>query len=421
MKNYIIIGLITAAFFSSCKKEPDAGKEETSSPDSPAIVVKEKAGFTAVFDDVQLLSSATGAGPSMGIADFMLETNDNLNIVYYTMTPLQQGDMYGYIRKTKNLKTKEIITLPQYADDLSSFSVFTIKSERRELLLQTFKPYSNFYTYAIGGRQQFSSSLEYGGDFDLNISQGNPIGAPDMGFYVPAMNIEGININDNGFGTFTLGTETPSYLTSIVKPIFYGISNSSKVPVIKVFLEGRTKAQGNSTSTMIRTDSALVYNVDLNKLSERTLVDKIPVSGFTAKNKTSTLRHYSTDGKIMGLLIKDEVTKNYWTLSYDSNTGKLSKGLNNASLDYSGDGSDIDLDEFGNIYYTGLAGNGTNDKGVSIYKKGIDGTISLIGSDDFLKFGEVIKLRILMGKVYFALKGRKTGTNYYQLSILKQN
>ena len=421
MKKHILIVLFATALLASCKKENGAGKEEPTSGDTPAIVVKENAGFKAVFDDVQLLSSATAASPTMGIADFMLEANDNLNVVYYSMTPLQQSDAYSYIRKTKNLKTGEIVPLPQYADDLQTLSVSTIRRAGKEILLQTFKPYSNFFTYAVYSRQQFSNAITFSGDFDLEISQANPIGTPDMGFYYPALNMEGVSRNDNGFAHFTLGVPNPNYLASVVNPISYSTSNNTGVPIIKTFLDGRYVAQGNSTASVIRSDSALVYNVNIGNVSERTLVDKVAISGFIATHQTSTLRHYSVDGKIMGMLIKDEVTQKYWTLSYNSNTGKLTKGLNNAELDYSGTGSDIDVDEFGNVYYTGAAGNGTNDKGVSIYKKATDGAISLIGADDFLKFGEIIKLRMLMGKVYFALKGKKTGTNYYQLSILKQN
>lgn len=54
-----------------------------------------------------------------------------------------------------------------------------------------------------------------------------------------------------------------------------------------------------------------------------------------------------------------------------------------------------------------------------IKKEIADPTIR-IGADDFLKFGTIIKLKVLMGKVYFALNGKKTGFDKYQLSVLKQ-
>jgi hypothetical protein len=123
----------------------------------------------------------------------------------------------------------------------------------------------------------------------------------------------------------------------------------------------------------------------------------------------------------MAILISVLNSKKYWTYSYNFNAKTLTKGLEGGLLDYSGDGSDIDFDEFGNIYYSGFAANGANKIGVSIYKKGIDGQTTRIGADDFLKFGTIIKLKVLMGKVYFALNGKKTGFDRYQLSVLKQN
>jgi hypothetical protein len=81
----------------------------------------------------------------------------------------------------------------------------------------------------------------------------------------------------------------------------------------------------------------------------------------------------------------------------------------------------VDCDEFGNIYYTGIADNGKNNIGVSIYKKDKLGVTTLIGADSFLKFGEIIKLKSLYGKVYFALKGKITGSVKSQISIIKQN
>jgi hypothetical protein len=69
----------------------------------------------------------------------------------------------------------------------------------------------------------------------------------------------------------------------------------------------------------------------------------------------------------------------------------------------------------------GYAANGTNTNGVSIYKKTTGGSVSLVGQDNILKFGAVVKLKTLMGKVFIAVTGKKTGTSAYQLSIIKEN
>jgi hypothetical protein len=133
-----------------------------------------------------------------------------------------------------------------------------------------------------------------------------------------------------------------------------------------------------------------------------------------------TIRHYSTDGNILGMMIMKENTKQVWTCSYNFNSKVLTKGLDGVSIEYSGSGADFDIDEIGNVYYTGYAGNGSNTSGVSIYKKAVSGAVNLIGSDNLLKFGEVVKLKVLRGKVYFAVVGKRTGSTNYQVSILKQ-
>jgi len=94
--------------------------------------------------------------------------------------------------------------------------------------------------------------------------------------------------------------------------------------------------------------------------------------------------------------------------------------LDGASLLYGSEtDSDIAFDEHGNMYYTGYANNGANKQGISIYKIST-GSQTLVGSDNFLKFGEVIKIKYLSDIIYLAVQGRKAGTQVQQLSILKQ-
>lgn len=99
----------------------------------------------------------------------------------------------------------------------------------------------------------------------------------------------------------------------------------------------------------------------------------------------------------------------------------LSKGVENVSLDYATVGSDVDTDEFGNIYYSGIAANGANTNGVSIYKKDASANTSLVGADNFLKFGTITRLKFLLGKVYLVVGGTISGSSFKQLSFIKQN
>lgn len=411
----------------SCKKKDELVKEEPLDPNAPVNVLKENSGFDTVFNVVRGLGSVNGAPPAIKIADFTVETNNNFNIVYYTEEQLQQSLTYGYVRYSKNLTTNATVPLPQYADDLRGLSPAQLKLDGLGLGLQQFKPYSNFFIYAVvrnSSSLTFANSISFEGDFDSKIKSFNPVGEPDMGFYLPSSN-NGIRGN-SAYCYYTIGViqsdTEQNYLTSVCNPYLLLFTNNSGSPLLKCLLESRYGKVGNLTAFTIRPDSLIASEID-RTTTAMTTVNRLKLGEsnlLKSTNYYSTIRHYSTDGKIMGILLKNEDEKKYWTYSYNFTTKVLSKGQEGVTLDYSADGSDIDLDEFGNIYYSGYAANGTNKVGVSIYKKGIDGQTTRIGADDFLKFGTIIKLKFLMGKVYFALNGKKTGLDKYQLSVLRQ-
>ena len=116
-----------------------------------------------------------------------------------------------------------------------------------------------------------------------------------------------------------------------------------------------------------------------------------------------------------------DANNNISTYIYNFSSNILTQNLNQVTLNYSGIGSDIDLDENGDVYYSGYAGNGSNTSGVSIYKKTNSGSPSLVGNDNILKYGTVVKLRVLIGKVYLAVTGKQTGKEVYQISMIKEN
>ena len=111
------------------------------------------------------------------------------------------------------------------------------------------------------------------------------------------------------------------------------------------------------------------------------------------------------------------------TFVYNFETNTLSQNLAQASLEYAAAGSDIDVDENGDVYYTGIAGNGGNANGVSVYKKSGNAASVVVGSDDFLKTGTVVKLKVFSGKIYMAVSVNPDGSSFgsYQLSVIKQD
>ena len=419
-KSFIyLIGLVA---FASCTKEAEIIKVEPVNPDAVISVLKDNSGFDTVFNVVKGLSTFISGETPLKVVDFSLETNNNFNIVYTTEEQSQQSLLVYYYRFSKNLTTQAVVPLPQYADDLKTFSQAQIKSDGLGIGIQQFKPYSNFFTYAItrsSASINFLNSIEFKGDIVATIKSGNPVGESDVAYYYPVGNIAGAANKNNAFGYFTLGTATASYLTKICNPYPFVFLNNSGFPIIKTLFEPRQFAQGTSMAFTIRPDSLIAAEVN-SPTYERSTVTRLNLNLTLTGGGYNVQRHYSVDGKILSILLNQPDTKKYWTYTYNFTTKILAKGQEGILLDYSGEGSDIDFDEFGNIYYSGYAANGTNKVGVSIYKKGIDGQTTRIGADDFLKFGTIIKLKVLMGKVYFALNGKKTGFDKYQLSVLKQ-
>ena len=414
--------LIALFALASCTKEPETIKVEPVNPDAVVSVLKDNSGFDTVFNVVKGLSTFISAETPLKVVDFSLETNNNFNIVYTTEEPSQQSLLVYYYRFSKNLSTQAVVPLPQYADNLKTFSQAQIKSDGLGIGIQQFKPYSNFFTYAItrsSASINFLNSIEFKGDIVATIKSGNPVGESDVGYYYPVANIAGAANKDNGFGYFTYGAPTPTHLFKACTPFSFAFLNNSGNPIIKSLLEPRQLAQGASMAFTIRPDSLIAAEVNNTTFTQST-VTRLKLDLTLTGGGYNVQRHYSVDGKIMSILLNQPDTKKYWTYTYNFTTKILAKGQEGILLDYSGEGSDIDFDEFGNIYYSGYAANGSNKVGVSIYKKGIDGQTTRIGADDFLKFGTIIKLKVLMGKVYFALNGKKTGLNKYQLSVLKQ-
>lgn len=416
-----IIGyLIAMVLLISCEKESDPNPVTPGKEGEPINVLRDNSGFTTVFDHVQTLTGNAANVPDLGIWDFTLESNNNLNIAFYDY---QNGYTTNH-RVTQNLTTNEPVDLPAQAETLA-FSTVQLAQQGWLVTFRQFRPYSNFFTYAVLKEEQawpYSRSLEFRGDISGTITKtANPIGIPDMGWRFPALYFA-TTANNNAFGNFLQGAPTPTYMLSNCFQI--PISFGTKEAIVASFLESDYYTYGSYKSFHLRPDSLIAYDYTYNTTNEQstlTPTTRISVAGVTAGMNNKIKRHYSTDGKVMGMLIENTDTRKFWTYSYNFNTKSLTKGLENAALDFSDVGSDYDLDEFGNVYYAGYAENGANKKAVSIYKKDIGGTVTVIGKDDFIKFGKIVGLRTLMGKVFVVITGKQTNTSTYQLSILKED
>ncbi len=422
MKKHVLF-LMISTFLFSCEKKEVIPIVEPIDPTKTVNILQDGASFETIFEIAIPLQSVNAAPPSIDIADFTVEKNNNFNIVYSISQPSQQSVLTGFTRFSKNLITQEVIPLPQYANDLKGLSPAQIQLDGLGLGMTKFKPYSNFFNYAVirNGSFNFKNSISFQGDQKATIASFNPIGIADLAYYYPVSNT-GAASKNNAFGYITLGTPSPSYLTSVCNPYDISFYNNSPFPIYACLFEPRVfNGQGTSKSFFIRSDSVIVNELNIDTKQQTFLTgfkwdNVIP----SVSNGFETLRHYSEDGSILCILFFNRSLNKYYSFSYNFTTKILTKGLEDTRLDYSAEGSDLDTDEFGNIYYSGYADNGANKIAVSIYKKSIDGSTSLVGTNNFLKFGTIVQLKHLFGKVYVAVNGKITGTSSYQMTVVRQ-
>lgn len=383
-------------------------------------MLKDGKGYSAVYDHTTLLQN----GGRLEVSDFTLEPNGNLNIVHYMSYPTQQSQLADVVRLTKNLNTKVEVPQPSDANNLANyipeFHESTAAQERRQVFAG-FRPFTNHFTWATqinrSGGGFYSTDVIYQGDITGSFTRING-GVAGMSYLFPVLS--------NNY--FSFGSPNPTYLLSSVNPAPFSVPSRQGATTITVVPEPRT---GNASLLFaLRTDSLVVYSYDI-ATSTPTLLAGTSYTSLTGAKFLTTInsvtsyepqikKNYSADGKRIGMLFRDVNSGNCWSFTYDAATKTLTKVLDNAPLSYAGTGTDFDVDEMGNAYYSGYAGNGANQVGVSFYKKGISGE-SLVGGDDVLKFGQVIKLKILGGKLFFALTGKHTGTSIGQTTIIRQD
>lgn len=420
----------------ACEKKttkPATPEEPVATSQEAVMVLNDGSGYDTIHNRVANLQGIGSAIGNLGVFDFSVE-NNNLNYVWYSTFQSQQSNNTSRTRTSVNLGTKASVALPQYASDLQGLS----PASGEVLSFITYRPYTNLVAYCldrtVNGGGQTARSAEFGGDITASIPRSyDVVGTPDLGYRFPVTNTVRYQNSPGGetrTGYYTVGVQSNSYLYKVCNPVKFSFSYVSSHKIFSNLLDvSNISPAGLYYSFDLRDDSLIVYNVTLppgvnnsppTAFASMNKIAAVSVSGLSA-NAFTTQRHYSADGKTFGMLFKDNVSNKCWTFSFDYTTGTITKGIENAMLDYSGTGSDIDLDEYGNVYYSGTAANGTNAAGVSIYKKNTAGTVSLMGSDNFLKFGEITNLRFINGKIYLVVAGRITDTFYRQCTFLRQN
>jgi len=423
--------------FASCK--PDA-IEPSSSNDKydPVNVLNGNSGYEQIWDTTLFMQK-------LGRYDMSDMTIENDNLLHFVFIENSIGGVNGYesfYRSSIDLNTKKVIPLPQGAKQYPNFKNFVSANDdvRQKLQVHAFRPYTNQYVMALmtytGPRG--STYVHISGDAGYD-GLGGVVGQSHLGefegyymelgyrnlsiYYYPNMvySFVGLNPNPNPYLLTGLNLLWGGFNT--IGPYTFNNGNNIR----PLFTEAE---RGKSTLFATTKDNKLIVAEYMPtqlpepsfKETPATLVASVSYvpyyPGFTGTAKT--YRHYSKNGNQMGLFVYHPDSKKYYSFTYNFQTQALRKVLDGVSLTYGNeDESDIAFDEQGNLYYTGYANNGNNKGGISIYKISTGGN-TLVGNDNFLRFGEVVKLKYLLGKIYVAVQGRKTGTQIQQLSIVRQ-
>ena len=395
----------------SCEKKELQPKPEEPFVQKPADVLNVNSGYTSVYDYIQNVQGAGSAIGNLDLTDFTVESNGILNYVLYSGYQSQQSYLTTNSRVSVNLITKTEVPQPSYT--ASFFSSFDKNNQADNVI---YKPYSNYATIIKNATYC---------DGDISAIGGTVInfGKTDFDLFYPQFNLGKVNNAMPASQTtyiFT-GLQNPPNSTLFgCSAQTYTFTNPSSNQVILggVFDWKRTTAPVKIHGFVLRNDSMIVYNCNSTAIQK---IIGVNVNGLSSNDNVTTFRNYSSDGNVVGLVFKETTSNKYWSYSFNFITQVLTKGVENTSLDYSAAGSDVDADEFGNMYYSGVAGNGSNTTGVSIYKKDITGSTTVVGADNFLKFGTITKLKSMFGKVYLVVSGTISGTYYKQITFLKQN
>jgi hypothetical protein len=401
----------------SCKKENIESDKPTNMYD-PVYVLNDNSGYEHVWDTTTAygsISSSTG----FVVRDFTVDTRNRMHFVYHYREE--------YFRRSLDLTSKKMIPQhPQAGKEQAIGGMYNIGNYNRDI--EQYKPYTNYYVAAFQTESSSSgfSKIYLQGDIGISpMPTSYMTGVTELGYenvvVKDAWNTAHMYISLNRkddedfnyrFANTRLETAKPftdsENITYILcdartsgKSLYIGLENGTQLKAIEFDRNmDSTVRSGNVTATLNWT----------------------PPSDFAF---IKAFRHYSADGTKLSFALLNYRTSpgSLTTFTYNFTTKELKKVLDNVLLSYGRVGSSeylYDLDEEGNLYYAGYAENGTNDKGISIYKISSGNNTSLVGKDNFLKFGNVAKLKYLHGKIYLAIRGKKTGTEVQQLSFIKQ-
>ncbi len=415
---FILVLIIAIGTITGCEEKSTIEPYDPSKGYAPIGVLNDNTSYTNIYDTAVFLSGANGSLSNIGVYDFTIEENRQLNAVFFTSLPTQQSPLIIPHRFSKNLINNQMVAVPSTVNQFPQN--LNIAYDK---VIRQFFPYSNIFSSLVekNGMGQFV------GDIDGTITGGigNPQGQGDFSFRYPVFNSGGF------YGNFSRLNSGNPEIGSSFNIFRAGIGSNANLNYYRVSCLHEVYNNNNSKEYYaigVTVDSVHVFKIDFSFFGDNNNYPVFTASMINAIQtnvigtlEDRTLRHYSPDGKILSFMITELNTNKRSTYVYNFETNVLTQNLDKVSLEYADASSDIDIDENGDIYYTGFAGNGSNMNGVSVYKKSGASPSVLYGSDNFLKFGTIVKLKILFNNVYLAVSGKQSGKDVYQISFIKQN
>ncbi len=399
---YAFVALIF--LLNSCELETKEPEPIDTTPFVPTAlnVLNDNSGFSIIYDSAYSKTQLSGgASGNIGLWDFSITNNNQLHALYSTSRPTQQSTFTTNYEIGVDFSNNTLLSYKEYDNTMFNLNEKKPKYfQNSDVLIHECIINQINTKYGIQPVPSFRNPVEqYGSLFGIsNSANFTKSNAKFKYFYVPFTDlpkndydfrkaIKADVFNNNG---------TEEYYTTIFS------KDSIKLCQTTIITEG---------------------NATIATVTQTETVFSMPVDYTNSINFQVNLENYkySNDGKTVSVLLHNTLDNKFYTYKINFETKNIVNVLNDVSLEYAGNGSDIDIDENGYIYYTGTAGNGSNSNGVSIYKKTGTNSPAIVGADNFLKSGQVVGLKHLNGKVYLAVTASQVGVSVHQISFLKQN
>jgi hypothetical protein len=414
MRHTSALRLVCLVLFSACSRGSDGG---TAPPTADASILVAGSGFRQVFAANEETRGVGGAQGFIEVPDFTLE-GTRLHLMYRGVLRLQQGAIGEFRRRTVDVSSGAVLPQPAGADTV--LADYALPNSNWEYGPARYLPYRNYFTFSRINPFGFTPSLYFGGD--LKFSYAYPAAVtPDLGFRYPVSNIVNQPHTDNGTGSFGFATLAPSYQFSAYSNTLVEFQNLSRNHTPLMLVESFRNSLSDSVYVIaFRQDSIVAYTISTGSNGRRNLPrqiagirnhDNVPV--FNGRN---SLRHYDVTGNQLSVAVFSQT--GVYTFTYNFQTNALRLGLNNVDVGTPSALAGLaDLDEAGNFYY---ATSGVGGGAATVYSQPVTGARAQIGPNSLLRYGQLVRLKYLNGKIFLAAYGVPAGANQTRLSVLQQ-